>query len=242
MNNSPTIYYINMERDILKNGSIIEQLNQYNLKYKRVNAIDGKQLLVGKICKVDNITYLFNRRINKKARGCLVSHFKTYNIIYEDMLKFGTENAIVCEDDISFELVNKWKEFTNIEKVINDAPSDWEIIKLNSSNRNVIKYSYQNKNCYTDNETLCSKLYKGCNSSTLIYIINKKGIQKIRDYFYKNGVLTIDMGNCTIDYIIWEVCKTYNYKYPLFVSKKELEKNKAGIKSNNFIKKIYMAL
>jgi len=223
-----------MDIDTEKNDSMIEQLEKYNLKYTRVPAVIGKNVVQDKVDVVDGIKYILSKKMINKAKGCLISHFKCYNMIYNDMIKSNYRNAIIFEDDISFELINLWKGVTNMGKVIKKAPKDWEIIKLNSSNNKVTKTAFVNRiTHYTDNEFLNQYVFKDCNSSTLAYIINKKGIEKILKKFYKDGVLHVDN---VIDTLVWRACKTYHYKYPLFISLEKFEKNKAGVKSNKYIK------
>jgi len=224
-----------MDSDIEKNDSMIEQLEKYNLVYIRVPAVNGVNIVQDRVDTIDGIKYILSKKMIKKARGCLMSHFKCYHMIYNDMIENKYKNAVIFEDDVSFELVDIWRRVINIRKIIKKAPKDWDVIKMNSSNITVTKTAFTNRiTNYTDNEFLNQYVFRDCNSSTLAYIINRKGIKKLFKHFYKDNVLYVDD---VIDTLIWRVCKTYHYKYPLFVSLEKFEKNKAGIKSNEYIKK-----
>jgi len=236
--NCNNVYFINMIKDVDRYKNVVKQLSKYNIQGTHIEGIIGDNSNYGTLQTYDNVKYIIKKELKDKATGCALSHFKCFNKIYDDMIKYEFDHALVFEDDVSFELVEIWSKFTNIQKIVEDAPSDWDIIKLNCSNRRATEIAFKNSNFYTNNEELNKKVFENCNSSTLSYIINKGAIEKIKKHFYKDDVLIIDD---VIDLILWKLCTTYNYKYPLFVTNDELENNKAGIKSSNFIrKKIYL--
>ena len=56
--------------------------------------------------------------------GCLLSHIKTILLVDEK----GYNNAVILEDDMDLQYYPKWN--TTIENIINEAPDNWDIIKL----------------------------------------------------------------------------------------------------------------
>ena len=133
-------YYINLEKDIKRRESMEEQLSRYVKNYSRVEAINGREYKNNNFL-IDSVEYFSPNVIkNPKARGCSLSHIKTFKKILEDKNKF----SIICEDDLSFELIDLWD--ITLDNIIKDCPEDWGIIKLNTSSINTLHYCFRLKN------------------------------------------------------------------------------------------------
>jgi GR25 family glycosyltransferase involved in LPS biosynthesis len=227
-------YYINLEKNIERRESMEEQLKKYVEKYYRVEALDGNKFL-NQNFSIDNFNYSFSKNSkNFKARGCLLSHFKIFRIILKKKIK----TTVICEDDLSFELIDLWD--TNFTNILEKAPGDWDIIKLNTSSMRTLKYCSEQKNKkYINNKEIEKNVFKGCNSSTLCYIIKYKAVEKIFGKLFSNEKLIFDENQEKIDNFLWDLVNTYNYNKPLFKSKESLENNKVGIVANNIINNLY---
>lgn len=195
------IYYINLDRSIKRNKFMKKQFDIFDIKdVTRVSAIDGNKL---------NNNYFINNYpdMSKSEIGCTLSHIKAIRTAYEN----NQEYAVIMEDDNIFYLIPYW--VITLAQIISIAPSDWEIIKLfNCTNKldNVIN------NFFIKHNSLKPSY------STLAYIINKKGMEKILNKSYSNGKMLIKHHNNilkgTADQYIHGLVNTYDIAYPLFLS------------------------
>ena len=226
-------YYINLEEDIERRKNMEEQLNKYVENYYRVEAINGEKYKNNNFV-IDGIEYFFSKTPkNNKARGCTLSHIKTFKKILEDK----TDVSIICEDDLSFELIDLWD--TTLDDIIKDCPEDWGIIKLNTSSIKTLNYCFNLKNKkFINNKEIEKAFFKGINSSTLCYLIKYKAVEEIWENLFYNNKINFPE-NSIIDHFLWGLTPSYNYYISLFKSNEDIEKNKVGIHSNNIIKKMY---
>ena len=67
--------------------------------------------------------------------GCLLSHIKAINEINKKKYQY----SIVMEDDIDLKYLNNYNN--DLQKIINNAPINWEILKLHNSIK-MIKKKY----------------------------------------------------------------------------------------------------
>lgn len=172
-----TFYYINLEKAAARRDKINKLFEKYQIKNKIIDAVLGGP----------------NQR--DKELACLRSHIKAIQTFYDS----GDEVGIICEDDLSFEYKNYWRN--SLETVIQKAPSHWEVIQL----------AYIA--CYFPNLIVsCSNShyvpYHPWVCSTLCYAINRKGAEKILNS--KQPPPSI------IEHYIYTQTKTYIYKYPMF--------------------------
>jgi GR25 family glycosyltransferase involved in LPS biosynthesis len=189
--NCPYIYYINLNRSLDRKEEIEKNFNQLNLKYERIEAVDGNNLQ-----KWDN-------RLSKYEHACTLSHLKAIEKFYNS----ENEIAIICEDDITLEFLPHWK--TSLFNVYKNAPSDWEILMVS-----YIVWPVNHKYL----EQLYNPFVACVHSGTGSYIINKKSAKKILE---KHNLNNPRLENFTkirpvADVIIYELVKTYVYKYSLF--------------------------
>lgn len=187
----PKFYYINLDRSPDRKERMEKMFTQYKLSFERIQAVDGKELSS------------WDDRLNPYEHGCTLSHLKAIEKFY----KSGEEYGIICEDDMTLEFYPLWKK--PIRKVIQEAPNDWEIIMLGyiiwPNHGNFIQQLYN---------PFIPIVY----NSTLSYLISRQAAQKI----LKNH--TLDNPNLHLytkirpvaDVIIFDIVKTYVYKYSLF--------------------------
>jgi GR25 family glycosyltransferase involved in LPS biosynthesis len=198
-----SIYWINLERSKDRKNKMEEMFQDsifFNKPIIRIEAIDGKKENV--YDKLDIKT----KKNNKLEYACLLSHLKAIKTFSESM----HNTALIFEDDITLEFKKYWKR--SLRTIIDNAPSDWEIIQL----------------CYITSGTLISEYtlnnYKknqyGNIASMAAYIINNKAAKKFINESYNNVTekYTLkDYHTHEADHYLYKCFKTYTYKYPYFI-------------------------
>jgi len=189
-------YYINLERS-KDRRKFME--NMYD-DLIRIDAYDGLKLneytdiILPKQCNESN-----------GALACSLSHIKAIITAYEN----GDEEALILEDDTSNEYKDKWEK--SIKDIVKEAPQDTECLSLFCSNNlEMDKMLSSDKNYFRWN---IHRWSTGC------YYINRKGMEKIYNKYYKNNNIDISLKLTyyTADGdIIYNSLITYNYKIPTF--------------------------
>ena len=191
-------YYINLERS-KDRRKFME--NMYD-DLIRIDAYDGLKLneytdiILPKQCNESN-----------GALACSLSHIKAIITAYEN----GDEEALILEDDTSNEYKDKWEK--SIKDIVKEAPKDTECISLLCSNVNEMKKMLESNNDYS--KWNIHRWSTGC------YYINRKGMEKIYNKYYKNNNIDISLKLTyyTADGdIIYGSLITYNYTKPTFIN------------------------
>ena len=190
------IYWINLDRSADRKERMIKMFKDTsfdNIPIQRFSAIDGKKENIDKMITVQS------KKLTKPEYGCLLSHLE----IIREFSETAYDVALILEDDITLDFKKYWKN--SINKVINEAPKDWEIIML----------------CY-HSDVLATNLYTLNENnywSTAAYIINKKAAEKLTNQTYVSGTYHLDnnIKQAADDYLFIKL-KTYIYKYPYFRS------------------------
>jgi GR25 family glycosyltransferase involved in LPS biosynthesis len=167
---------------------------------QRIAAVDGKNDAV-----FDKLE-LTTKRNTKLEYACLLSHLKAIKTFSESTY----ENALIFEDDITLEFKQYWRR--SLRDIIENAPSDWEIIQLCYITSGTL-YSDYTLNNYKKNR------YGGI-ASMAAYIINKKAAQKLINETYNNFTekyTLINYHTHEADHYLYKCLKTYTYKYPYFI-------------------------
>jgi GR25 family glycosyltransferase involved in LPS biosynthesis len=194
INGIDKIYWINLNRSIARRAYMENLLKNINIANERVQAIDGNL----DMCVINN--YKLNEILGTNLEyACLLSHLKTINKFNESVF----ERCLILEDDVSLEFMKYWKK--DINTIINEAPENWDIIML----------SYTDLHCGKYNK-IYVKWHKNI-SSAVSYIINKKGSNKVMNMFI-DGKWHISGEKHVSDYIIYNKCITYVYKYSYFTT------------------------
>ncbi len=223
------IYWINLDRSIERRKNmenIFKDEVFNNIKIERISGIDGKKDNINEIFE-KHIANYNNLTINESIPviSCLLSHLiaiTTFNNSKNDI-------ALIMEDDMILDYKPYWKK--NINDIINNAPSDWEIIMLcyNSHLKEPLTKTYT-KAGLNNNPIYC----------TGAYLINKKGSKKIGD-LYKNNKFNLNINiPFAADIYIFTELITYAYKYPYFTYPYENDStiSTGDISDHNFSKRI----
>jgi GR25 family glycosyltransferase involved in LPS biosynthesis len=159
-NNIP-IFIINLADSIDRRKHIEEQFGDYK-NYEIFEAIDGRDpIKFREKYKVITPPHKFNLAL--EAILCTIT--KIIHTAYHR----GYEHAIIFEDDINLELINK------VNYTINDIinlNNDWELIQLYTASRNVLREIDD----YDKHGIQLKRRYN--NASSNCYLINRKGMEK----------------------------------------------------------------
>jgi GR25 family glycosyltransferase involved in LPS biosynthesis len=147
------IFIINMKQSKDRLQKCVQQLNKFNIKYERFEAIDGKLLKEDQYEKISNIcNYLL---CNNQMKGCALSHLK----LLEKMVKEDIKKALIFEDDF-----------------IIDEDSIKKIDSLKNFDKGVVRLSCLGPFCnYNVDEPIKSFLGVGLGA----YLINNKDATKL---------------------------------------------------------------
>jgi len=221
LNGIDVIYWINLDRSQDRRQKMEKMFEDPVFKGKkivRISAVDGKASNIDQILnasfegmKPDNFT--------KVEYACLLSHL---NAIRE-FSKSNDETALIMEDDTTLEYKPYWKK--SVKQIMENAPSDWEIIQLCINTHTIPQkiYTKQNGNTYF---------------STGAYIINKNGAKSIINQSDKHG-LNQNIGH-SADVYLYLITNTYTYKYPYFTYTYDETStiHQLHVKNHNIAKKI----
>jgi len=151
-------YIINLQKDADKYTKLSNALNKAEIKHERFDAIYGKEL----DNRYDNYFTSYKPFIPKSCIGCGLSH---YFVAKQHFEKDNKKVALIFEDDAVLKFENK----ADIDKIIEQAPQDWEIILLYT--QGVTNYNSDTWHCgpiagsniaYLINQSGFEKLYKDC--------------------------------------------------------------------------------
>jgi GR25 family glycosyltransferase involved in LPS biosynthesis len=192
------IYWINLDRSIDRRANMESMFRDpvfAGIPIIRINAVDGKASNIDEILNT-KLEGMKSDKFTKVEYACTLSHLETI----KTFLNTNYKNALIMEDDMTLELKPYWKK--SVKQIIQNAPSDWEVIQLTYTILNV-----KPKLLYTKND--------GILFSAGAYIINRRGATKILNYSNKHKLNEkIDHG---ADSYLINSTLTYTYKYPMFI-------------------------
>lgn len=171
----------------------------FNVPKQRIGAVDATKLDVDK-----HFTFPPNCiRASVKEYACLLSHLETIKFFS----KSNYNTALIFEDDVDLYYKPYWVQ--SIDQVMQNAPSDWDILKLD------IYHKY--RNLYTKWKSICNPGCKpectyNCDAdwSAIAYIINKSGANKIMKMLHhKKYKLPYKLH--VADFILFDEVNTYMY-------------------------------
>jgi GR25 family glycosyltransferase involved in LPS biosynthesis len=194
------IYWINLDRspDRKKSMETMFQDKAFDgIPNQRISAIDGK-----KVDTVYDLIVIDNKKLSDNEYACLLSHLETIRTFSESK----HDIALVMEDDVTLDFKPYWKK--SVQQIMKNAPPDWDIIMLSYNNTDDLK----SKKDY--------EVFERNYHSTIAYIINKKAATKLIRDTYVNKRYDLNYNDPPYaDVYLYEVNKTYVYKYPMFIYK-----------------------
>jgi GR25 family glycosyltransferase involved in LPS biosynthesis len=250
LNGIDVVYWINLDRatDRKKQMEKVLQDPIFNTtKNIRIKAFDGEKNnpRAKFLLEQDNNLNSANLTKTDNEYAILYSHLETIRTFS----KTNYKNAIIFEDDLSLEYKKYWKK--SVQEIMDHAPKDWEIIKLSSHAGKIYTKLYNEWQPFslTIPPELKQDKYKWKNKifigdwSANGYIINNKAAKKIINKLYHNNIYNLDNKYLHVsDGLIYQMLKTYVYKYPYFTTNSNsysynLKHNKKQ-KFSNFTKKV----
>ena len=190
-------YWINLKRSKDRRKHMEKELNKLKVKHTRIEAINGKKLETYDY----NLSLLTLKSNTPGEIACTLSHLKAIKASYDN----NDSMCIIMEDDVCFELCQYWTK--SLKQVVKEAPKDWEILQLNTSNANELWKFYETK---AKPYLKWNKLYY----SGLVYIIKRKAMEKLLNTIFKQ---VINNKRFLADYVIYDTCITYTLSKPLFM-------------------------
>ena len=202
------IFYINLDRSEDRNNLLLKNIKETSelftnknikLNVKRISAIDGKIKNILHNQFMDNIVTLKT----DSELGCLCSHLIAIKNAYEK----GYELAFICEDDVDLKpLYNNYDLFLESTKYIDN---NYEIIQTYVINQlENEKSSYNTILPFLHWDT---KFY-----STASYIITRKGMKRIVEFFFDGEkIRNIYMNIFVADLLLYSFCHTITSTIPL---------------------------
>ena len=228
LNGIDKIFYINLDRSKKRNNKMINLLNHLNIDFERFQAVDGNDIDINNIIFKNNALHKkffdFIEMSNKFEIACTLSHLKLLKKILNEENRY----FLVLEDDINFENLKYFKY--DLKKIIDEAP-DFDILLLYKTSEKIPDCIY----------TKWDFNYLG----TVAYIVNKKKLSKINEYYNIIGDiynLTNNLKFNSADKYIYRLLNTYVYKYNIIstsytdstIHKEHLEFHMKSINKNNW--------
>jgi glycosyl transferase family 25 len=117
------IYVINLDRAADRLAALTQRMNRAGLAFRRVPAVDGKELTEAEIAKAvapDQIRR-FKRALSRSEIACYMSHIATWRLTASG----DAPAAFVFEDDVDF-----LDDAPALLEAITGRPLDWDILRL----------------------------------------------------------------------------------------------------------------
>ena len=187
--------WINLDNAVTRRNNLLKEFADNNITdHYRVNAYHS----------VDDTK-------RSKESACCRSHLQA---LTHFLLNTNDEYALICEDDLTFELKKYWKE--PVEDVVKNAPSDWGIIQLATIIQNIeTKFGHRD---------LYFKWGDQKSSSCLAWVIHRKcAVKLLNTYISSNNIFAdATAADSWSSGIYQRVDKyteytSYTYKYPMFI-------------------------
>tara|TARA_R110002126_G_scaffold189101_1_gene337395 strand:+ start:332 stop:1222 length:891 start_codon:yes stop_codon:yes gene_type:complete len=214
--NSIKKYYINLDRSTDRKESIEEEFRLYGItNYERVPACDGKNLKSTKEGDFGDIKFKApnDKKSSVREIATTCSHIKAIKKAYNN----GDELAIILEDDTKFTLMPYWDK--ELKELMDELPDDWEIFRLVSGFDDNLINLKKSLNLDISNQYKKQKIYQRNKNvfSAVCYLINRKGMEKTIDLFYKDNHITFKNKRNMIDTDIFNNFNIYDTKKKLFL-------------------------
>ena len=160
MDYSYKIFCVNLKRDIKRKNKMSKQFKKFGKDAIFIEAFDSKNIDDKLLQKIGY--YETKNKLTKSEIGCAMSHLK----IYENIVKNNIPLALICEDDIKFNI-----NYKTLDKYLPHIPEDIDICYLYYNN------PYKKVNKYIG-------LFDGYFTYACCYLITLKSCETILKYAY----------------------------------------------------------
>ena len=199
--NKINLYYINMKKSIERKQRFLDRMNKFNnYNIIRVNAITPNTLSNYNI----QPSLICSYTMKSTEYGCTLSHLNAIEMSYSNNDLY----SLISEDDLII------KKNINWDYLISQLPNDWDIIQLYTIPLPDINY-FSKKSIIKNNWLIKTK---NSSPSTVLYLINKKGMQKVLTKYKSNNNIILSKHNkhCGADIIIYHNLNKYIFTIPIF--------------------------
>ena len=207
INKISKIVWINLEESRDRRKYMENLLKDVPVQNTRINAINGRYNndIKAFIKDIPKGNTLQNGQI-----ACTLSHIKAISSLKD----CEGDYFMICEDDISFDNIKYFPEYHDLKYIIENAPSDFEVLMLYKTSYDELKELYGDWNEYRSRGTT----FYG----TVCYIISKSAVQKfinISEYLHDDLFIFSNKAIFDVsDIFIYKNLKTYTYKYNFITS------------------------
>jgi len=211
----PPVYYINLETGVLRKKFMESQFSKYNIKYKRINGIVGKNIKNTTRGTIQGIDFVNVYNLSRSELGCVLSHLTAIEQAYKD----GCSTALIFEDDTCLDLMPLWEE--SLSNLVDQAPLKWDILQL---------FSF----CSISHKFKFIPFFKSGHfcASASAYLINRKGMEKILNLCKPQNTWVIapiknsnSPSKGVADFFIFCLVETFTLTRPIFFPYNDEEMN-----------------
>ena len=206
LNSLNHVYWINLNTSNDRRKRMEKLLVNFPCSNTRIEAINGNETL--QICNQyfktnPNQPSLSN---SNKEYAIILSHLHALQTLKKNMddlvIPMTSSYSLICEDDLSLEFIDYWNY--SLEKIVQNAPNDWEILML----------GHFTLNLEFDED------YRPWNNdwSALSYLINHKALYKLEQIQCSKENKYHSFEDVMVaDNYLFRSFITYVYKYPFFI-------------------------
>ena len=215
------IYWINIDERVDRRTHMTDIFAKYCWQNTRIPAVVPSTMSSDiDILYASNTPNETNLRIHLPSIACIGSHIKAAQVAQADMSDMSKSNklehVIIMEDDIIplFDI--------DFSKIVETAPTDWDILKLHTSNKAVIN---SNLTKFYDFSSLWSEWVID-DWSTVAYVLNRKTVNVIAahmDTTTTNSTLDLRPYKTLVaDVVLYQNRRTYSLNVPIFKTRIDL--------------------
>eukprot|EP01052_Picozoa_sp_SAG31_P037077 SAG31_NODE_4724_length_3006_cov_1.802202_2_plen_365_part_00 len=223
---APTFYWINLDRAKDRRERLMAEFEHHGVANVRVPAVDGRTLAFtrekGGETTCEHGTF-HSSKPGDVTKACTLSHLKAVQLFY----KSGDAVAIICEDDLTFEYLPKWKK--PLADVLVSAPTDCDVLQLAITLSLGPFMDHAISSSHSNYEMLLSKdeyvtrpgfVFKGTRYwGAVAYSITRAGAQKLLKAHGWNGEkfdIRVTDYEADMEGVYHRNLVTYTYYRPLF--------------------------
>jgi GR25 family glycosyltransferase involved in LPS biosynthesis len=211
-NTNLQIFYINLDRSIERHIIMQKSLmRKTKYTFNRVQGIDMKTIENKFAGTCQNMNYKIKQRLTfyprEKEIAIMLSHLK----MLQNVIDSGCDYALCLEDDVSFQYMQNFDD--ELIKIINSAPTNWNIIKLHSlTPKSIIK----NLELYNKN-ILFNKIDTECIQSAACYLIKRDAVKLLLQRYYIDNtfIFPYEKEYCVAECILFNIPNVYVYTLPI---------------------------
>lgn len=205
------IYWINLDRSNDRRyemETLLDNPSFHGIPNTRISAVDGVKDKYEMLCKYANP---IQKSVSDTEYACLLSHLEAIRTFSASQ----HEVALILEDDVTLDFQKYWSK--SVREIMDAAPRDWEIIQLCY----ILDTSYK----------IQTSDYDHSHYSTAAYLIKRVSAARLMHEVYYNSKYHLESHVVhNADIYLYKKLKTYTYKYPMFIYKKD---NYSTIHSNH---------